>query len=40
MRRAVACCLNSKDWILGGYAPLGPQGGVVGGVWTLSMQVF
>jgi hypothetical protein len=37
MRRAVYCCPGSNDWILGGYIPTGPQGGLVGGVWTLDM---
>jgi len=38
MRRAVACCRDSNNWVLGGYTPFGPQGMAVGGVWTLSMQ--
>jgi hypothetical protein len=38
--RAVACCRQSKDWILGQYAPFGPEGGLVGGVMQLSLQVF
>jgi hypothetical protein len=37
MRRAVACCPGSTDWILGAYVPTGPQGGLVGGYWTLEM---
>lgn len=39
MVRAVACCpaINSKSYVMGNYQPLGPQGGVVGGVWTLSL---
>lgn len=38
MRRALLCCFptgNSKDLILGPYAPIGPDGGVVGGTWTV-----
>ena len=39
MFKAVACCpaISSKDYVMGNYQPLGPEGGVVGGVWTLSM---
>lgn len=37
MRRAVACCPGSTDWILGIYTPTGPQGGLVGGFWSLEM---
>lgn len=37
--RAVSCCdgISGKDFILGTYTPLGPEGGVVGGVWTVQM---
>lgn len=38
MRRAVVCCFGqSKDFSaqLSGYTPFGPQGGLVGGSWTL-----
>lgn len=33
MWRAITCCeaITSKDYILGGYAPMGPLGGLVGG---------
>lgn len=39
MIRAVACCpdLGSKDYVVGQYQPLGPEGGVVGGYLTLSV---
>jgi hypothetical protein len=37
IRRAVACCPGSRDWILGTYTPAGPQGGLFGGVWTMEM---
>ena len=40
MRRAVSCCGDAEDWMLGQYAPQGPQGGFVGGIWTLSLLVF
>ena len=33
MRIALQCCLGTKDWVLGSYAPVGPQGGCVGGTW-------
>lgn len=37
MRKAISCCsgLRSSDYILGPYTPYGPNGGVVGGSWTL-----
>lgn len=38
--RAVACCRQSKDWAIGQYTPFGPEGGLVGGVVTMAMQVF
>lgn len=37
MRRAIACCTGSGDWALGQYTPTGPQGGLLGGVWSLEM---
>jgi len=37
MRRAVACCVGSKDWMIGGYTPMGPSGGMVGGAWNVTM---
>lgn len=39
MVRAVVCCpdLHSKDYVVGSYNPVGPEGGVVGGVMVLSM---
>jgi hypothetical protein len=39
MRRAVACCAGSDDWVLGTYASLGPQGGMLTGAWTVTMWV-
>jgi len=38
MRTAIECCpaLPSRDTILGLYQPLGPEGGLVGGLWNLS----
>lgn len=37
MRRAIRCCfpVSNLDVVLSGYAPLGPDGAAVGGVWTL-----
>lgn len=37
--RAIACCdeIDSKDHIIGTYTPLGPEGGVVGGILTVSL---
>lgn len=39
MRRAVLCCLGarSRDYLLGAYAPFGPEGGCVGGIWTVTV---
>ena len=39
--RAVKCCaaLDGNQYILGQYTPIGPEGGVVGGVWSLSILV-
>lgn len=42
MQRAVLCCdaIPPSEVILSNYTPLGPAGGLVGGMWTLSMGVF
>lgn len=39
MRDAILCCADGSDLdlILGGYEPQGPNGGLVGGVWTVSV---
>jgi hypothetical protein len=41
MRSAVRCCdaLADIDYRLGTYAPVGPQGCVAGGVWTVSVTL-
>ena len=41
MWRAVACCgdLTSKDYRLGPYVPIGPDGGYMGGAWTVSVML-
>lgn len=39
MRRAVICCPADIDYVLGTYSPIGPQGGIVGGTWNLSLLV-
>lgn len=41
IRKAVYCCdaINPRDLILGQYTPLGPEGGLVGGAFVLSMGV-
>ena len=38
MRRAVRCCMSRRDAVLGQYAPFGPAGGVIGGVWTITVS--
>lgn len=40
MWRAVACCRESKDWVIGQYTPYGPEGGLVGGALQVVLQVF
>lgn len=40
MLRAIECCLGAasrKGVALGPYAPIGPDGGVVGGSWTVTV---
>lgn len=37
MRRAVACCDALEEYIMAAYAPVGPDGGVIGGVWNLTL---
>jgi hypothetical protein len=37
MHRAITCCLEANEYVLGSYAPFGPEGGVVGGTWTLTV---
>lgn len=39
MRRAVHCCNENKDFIMGIYTPIGPEGNSVGGVWSLTLLV-
>lgn len=38
MRRALSCCdwLDAKDFVTGLYAPVGPEGGIIGGTIPLS----
>jgi len=39
MRRAILCCVSSsKDVRLGIYTPIGPSGGLGGGMWTASLM--
>jgi hypothetical protein len=39
MRRAIVCCsnLDQIDVSLGTYTPIGPEGGVYGGTWSVSL---
>lgn len=37
MRRAIVCCQDTKNYILGTYTPYGPTGASVGGLWNLTM---
>lgn len=39
MWRAVACCRQSNDWVVGQYTPFGPEGGVVGGTLIVAVLV-
>ena len=41
MRRAILCCANStkgRDYYLGAYSPIGPEGGCVGGSWATAFS--
>lgn len=40
IRRAIQCCvaLERADFILGQYAPLGPDGFIAGGAWTVMVH--
>lgn len=40
MWKALSCCGFGKDMIIGAYTPAGPAGGLVGGSFLLSIQVF
>jgi len=40
MWRAVYCCQNAQDFIVGQYTPIGPQGGLIGGSLPLGMLVI
>jgi hypothetical protein len=35
---AVLCCFTGKKVVFGAYQPLGPEGGCVGGVWTVAVD--
>lgn len=39
MFRTVRCCnaISNKDHVIGSYQPLGPEGGVLGGILTVSL---
>lgn len=41
MRQAIYCCdaLPGVDLMVGNYTPVGPVGGVYGGLWTIALQV-
>jgi hypothetical protein len=40
MRRAVVCCEELDEYILGAYVPVGPDIGAIGGLWTLSVGAY
>jgi hypothetical protein len=40
MWRAVLCCRQSPDWLMGQYVPIGPAGGVVGGTLPVGILVL
>lgn len=42
IRLAIECCsaLNTEDYVLGLYAPMGPLGGLVGGAWTIHLSLI
>lgn len=35
MRAAIQCCMAKKDSLLSTYVPIGPEGGALGGSWTV-----
>jgi len=37
MRYALQCCFTDGEQVLGQYEPYGPQGGCVGGTWTVTI---
>lgn len=41
LSKAISCCpsLGRKDYILGQYQPVGPDGGVVGGAFTIYVSL-
>lgn len=42
MKRAIKCCssLKPKEYVLNIYTPVGPEGDVLGGFWSLSIVVL
>lgn len=40
LRDAILCCLgvDSKDLVVVGWEPISPQGGCVGGIWTILVR--
>jgi hypothetical protein len=42
IRKAILCCdaVSARDMILGIYTPHGPDGGVVGGYWTVHIGIL
>lgn len=41
MQQALECCaLDNKDFVIGQYLPIGPEGGLVGGTWTISIGII
>lgn len=39
MRRAILCCTDDLIVVLGSYTPIGPNGNLVGGQWTVTLAV-
>lgn len=42
IQQALLCCdgLPGEDFVIGQYRPIGPEGGLVGGSWTLSVTLL
>lgn len=42
MHRAISCCVGTSKldfvYLLGDYQPFGPEGGISGGTWTMTLQ--
>lgn len=40
MRKAIECCESFEDYTLTVWSPIGPSGGIYGGLWNLTVGVI